>query len=59
MNRQFTLGVDIAWWVFALVAIVIVGVSLPLLALGLYLIYGSPRLPDQPLAARAAPVAAQ
>ena len=33
-------------------AMVIVGVSLPLLALGLYLIYGSPRLPDQPLVAR-------
>ena len=29
-----------------------VGAALPLLALGLYLIYGSPRLPDQPLAAR-------
>ncbi len=28
------------------------GAALPLLALGLYLIYGSPRLPDQPLAAR-------
>ena len=33
-------------------AMVIVGVGLPLLALGLYLFYGSPRLPDQPLAAR-------
>jgi cytochrome c-type biogenesis protein CcmH len=33
-------------------AIAIVGVGLPLLALGLYLIYGSPRLPDQPLTAR-------
>jgi cytochrome c-type biogenesis protein CcmH len=33
-------------------AILIVGVALPLLALGLYLTYGSPRLPDQPLAAR-------
>jgi cytochrome c-type biogenesis protein CcmH len=33
-------------------AMVIVGVGLPLLALGLYLIYGSPRLPDQPLTAR-------
>ena len=30
----------------------IVGAGLPLLALGLYLIYGSPRLPDQPLVAR-------
>ena len=30
----------------------IVGVVLPLLSLGLYLTYGSPRLPDQPLAAR-------
>ena len=29
-----------------------VGAALPLLALGLYLTYGSPRLPDQPLAAR-------
>ena len=28
-----------------------VAVALPLLALGLYLVYGSPRLPDQPLAA--------
>jgi len=27
-------------------------VALPLAALGLYLVYGSPRLPDQPLAAR-------
>ena len=27
-------------------------VALPLLALGLYIVYGSPRLPDQPLAAR-------
>jgi cytochrome c-type biogenesis protein CcmH len=27
-------------------------VALPLLALGLYLVYGSPRLPDQPLTAR-------
>ena len=33
-------------------AMVFIGVGLPLLALGLYLIYGSPRLPDQPLAAR-------
>jgi cytochrome c-type biogenesis protein CcmH len=33
-------------------AILIVGVVLPLLSLGLYLTYGSPRLPDQPLAAR-------
>ncbi len=33
-------------------AMLMVGVGLPLLALGLYLIYGSPRLPDQPLAAR-------
>ena len=29
-----------------------VAAALPLLALGLYLVYGSPRLPDQPLAAR-------
>jgi cytochrome c-type biogenesis protein CcmH len=33
-------------------AILIVGVVLPLASLGLYLTYGSPRLPDQPLAAR-------
>jgi cytochrome c-type biogenesis protein CcmH len=33
-------------------AILIVGVALPLLSLGLYLTYGSPLLPDQPLAAR-------
>jgi cytochrome c-type biogenesis protein CcmH len=33
-------------------AILIVGVALPLLSLGLYLAYGSPLLPDQPLAAR-------
>jgi cytochrome c-type biogenesis protein CcmH len=33
-------------------ATVAVAVALPLLALGLYLAYGSPRLPDQPLAAR-------
>jgi cytochrome c-type biogenesis protein CcmH len=33
-------------------AILIVGVVLPLLSLGLYLTYGSPLLPDQPLAAR-------
>jgi cytochrome c-type biogenesis protein CcmH len=33
-------------------ALVAVGAALPLLALGLYLTYGSPRLPDQPLAAR-------
>jgi len=31
-----------------------VGAALPLLALGVYLTYGSPRLPDQPLAARLA-----
>jgi len=29
-----------------------IAVALPLLAVGLYLLYGSPRLPDQPLAAR-------
>ncbi len=29
-----------------------VAIVVPLLALGLYLVYGSPRLPDQPLAAR-------
>lgn len=29
-----------------------VALAVPLLALGLYLLYGSPRLPDQPLAAR-------
>ncbi|HZJ12595.1 MAG TPA: c-type cytochrome biogenesis protein CcmI, partial [Methyloceanibacter sp.] len=33
-------------------AMIGVGAALPLLALGLYLTYGSPRLPDQPLAAR-------
>lgn len=33
-------------------ALIGVGAALPLLALGLYLTYGSPRLPDQPLAAR-------
>jgi cytochrome c-type biogenesis protein CcmH len=33
-------------------AILMVGAALPLLSLGLYLTYGSPRLPDQPLAAR-------
>jgi cytochrome c-type biogenesis protein CcmH len=31
---------------------IVVALALPLLALGLYLAYGSPRLPDQPLAAR-------
>lgn len=33
-------------------ALFAVALALPLLALGLYLVYGSPRLPDQPLAAR-------
>ncbi len=33
-------------------AIIAVATLVPLLALGLYLIYGSPRLPDQPLEAR-------
>ena len=33
-------------------AMICVGAALPLLALGLYLAYGSPRLPDQPLAVR-------
>jgi cytochrome c-type biogenesis protein CcmH len=33
-------------------AMIAVGAALPLLALGLYLAYGAPRLPDQPLAAR-------
>ena len=33
-------------------AMIGVALALPLLALGLYLIYGSPRLPDQPLTAR-------
>ena len=33
-------------------AMIGVGTALPLLALGLYLVYGSPRLPDQPLAVR-------
>jgi cytochrome c-type biogenesis protein CcmH len=36
----------------AKIATIAVAVALPLLALGLYLAYGSPRLPDQPLAAR-------
>jgi cytochrome c-type biogenesis protein CcmH len=34
------------------VALVGVALTVPLLALGFYLAYGSPRLPDQPLAAR-------
>jgi cytochrome c-type biogenesis protein CcmH len=33
-------------------AMIAVGAAIPMLALGLYLTYGSPRLPDQPLAAR-------
>jgi cytochrome c-type biogenesis protein CcmH len=33
-------------------AMIVVATLVPLLALGLYLLYGSPRLPDQPLAAR-------
>jgi cytochrome c-type biogenesis protein CcmH len=33
-------------------AMIAVGAALPALALGLYLTFGSPRLPDQPLAAR-------
>jgi cytochrome c-type biogenesis protein CcmH len=33
-------------------AMIGVGAAVPLLALGLYLVYGSPRLPDQPLTAR-------
>jgi cytochrome c-type biogenesis protein CcmH len=33
-------------------ALVVIAALVPLLALGLYLLYGSPRLPDQPLAAR-------
>ncbi|HMK40642.1 MAG TPA: c-type cytochrome biogenesis protein CcmI [Methyloceanibacter sp.] len=33
-------------------ATVVVATLVPLLTLGLYLLYGSPRLPDQPLAAR-------
>jgi cytochrome c-type biogenesis protein CcmH len=33
-------------------AVVAVATLVPLLALGLYLVYGSPRLPDQPLEAR-------
>jgi cytochrome c-type biogenesis protein CcmH len=36
------------------VAFVVVAVGLPLAVLGAYLFYGSPRLPDQPLAARLA-----
>ena len=34
------------------VAAIVVALVLPILALGLYLSYGSPRFPDQPLAAR-------
>ena len=33
-------------------AMIVVATALPLLALSLYLVYGSPRLPDQPLALR-------
>lgn len=33
-------------------ALIAVALALPLTVLGLYLVYGSPRLPDQPLAAR-------
>jgi cytochrome c-type biogenesis protein CcmH len=33
-------------------AMIVVATVVPLLTLGLYLLYGSPRLPDQPLAAR-------
>jgi cytochrome c-type biogenesis protein CcmH len=33
-------------------AMIVVAAALPLLALSLYLVYGSPRLPDQPLALR-------
>jgi cytochrome c-type biogenesis protein CcmH len=33
-------------------ATIVVAVALPVLAFGFYLVYGSPRLPDQPLAAR-------
>ena len=40
-------------------AMVIVGAALPLLALCLYLVYGSPRLPDQPLEALVARVEAR
>jgi len=32
--------------------ILAVAIALPLLALGIYLVYGSPKLPDQPLAGR-------
>jgi cytochrome c-type biogenesis protein CcmH len=32
--------------------LIAVAIGLPLLALGIYLVYGSPKLPDQPLAAR-------
>lgn len=35
-----------------IVATLVVALALPVLALGLYLVYGSPRLPDRPLAAR-------
>jgi cytochrome c-type biogenesis protein CcmH len=43
--------VDKAGWP-ARAALIGVALALPLAALGLYLTYGSPRLPDQPLAAR-------
>lgn len=36
----------------ARIAMVSVALMLPMLVLGLYLVYGSPQLPDQPLAAR-------
>ncbi|HEV7463502.1 MAG TPA: c-type cytochrome biogenesis protein CcmI [Methyloceanibacter sp.] len=36
----------------ARVAMIGIGIALPVLALGLYLVYGSPRLADQPLAVR-------
>ena len=38
--------------VLSRIAFVFVALTLPLAVLGLYLTYGSPRLPDQPLAAR-------
>ena len=43
----------------ARLALVGVALALPLAVLGLYLLYGSPRLPDQPLAARLTDPAAE
>jgi cytochrome c-type biogenesis protein CcmH len=45
-------GVAMTGGTRARAALIGIALALPLLALGLYLFYGSPRLPDQPLAAR-------